>query len=79
MAVLSLLLHVNKLILSTERCLLPVHTAPWKASFLTMPSKSMRAERHSSLCHVPYLRLAGATADLLHNLEPYLGLDENTH
>lgn len=33
----------------------------------------MRAERYSSLCHVPYFQLAEAITDLLDNLELCFG------
>lgn len=35
--------------------------------------RSMRAERYSSLCHVPYFQLAEAITDLLDNLELSFG------
>lgn len=49
MATPSWLLHMNKLLLSVEHCLLHVHIALWKASFLIRLSKKHEC-RKTFLC-----------------------------
>lgn len=51
----ALLLHMNKLILPIEHCLLHVHTAPWEApSHTTSLKKCKSRHRHSSVsCTLP--------------------------
>lgn len=69
-AVPPLLLCMNKLILLLNIAYYMFIQPHGRHLSSPRHQRSMTAERHSSVCHVPYLQLAEAITDLLDNLEP---------